>query len=124
LCAAAISLLMLATGVVAARDARGAAQSGSLATIQVRELPHEARQTLSRIEAGGPFPYRRDGRGYVVRLTGLAGLARRTPRNFAILLDVLEEAAQVWAAEGAASYVLLDDARPVPGEALPQVTAA
>jgi RNAse (barnase) inhibitor barstar len=63
-------------------------------------------------------------RGYVVRLTGLAGLARRPPRNFAILLDVLEDAAQVWAAEGAAFYVLLDNAKPVPGKALPQVTAA
>jgi hypothetical protein len=32
--------------------------------------------------------------------------------------------ARIWAAEGVASYVLLDDAGPVAGQALPQVTAA
>ena len=26
------------------------------------ELPPEAKQTLARIEAGGPFPYKQDGR--------------------------------------------------------------
>jgi ribonuclease T1 len=26
------------------------------------DLPAEARETLSRIEAGGPFPYKQDGR--------------------------------------------------------------
>ena len=29
--------------------------------IAVRDLPPEARQTLASIEAGGPFPYARDG---------------------------------------------------------------
>jgi ribonuclease T1 len=29
--------------------------------IALRELPLEARQTLARIDAGGPFPYARDG---------------------------------------------------------------
>jgi ribonuclease T1 len=29
--------------------------------IHVAELPAQARQTLARIEAGGPHPYRRDG---------------------------------------------------------------
>jgi len=29
--------------------------------IAVRDLPPEARQTLARIDAGGPFPYARDG---------------------------------------------------------------
>lgn len=30
--------------------------------VPVHELPPDARQTLARIEAGGPFPYRQDGR--------------------------------------------------------------
>jgi ribonuclease T1 len=29
--------------------------------VAVGELPHEARDTLARIRAGGPFPYERDG---------------------------------------------------------------
>jgi ribonuclease T1 len=29
--------------------------------IAARDLPPEARETLRRIDAGGPFPYRRDG---------------------------------------------------------------
>ena len=28
------------------------------------DLPPEARETLARIEAGGPFPYRQDGRTF------------------------------------------------------------
>lgn len=31
------------------------------ATVTVRALPPEARDTLDRIRAGGPFPFRRDG---------------------------------------------------------------
>jgi ribonuclease T1 len=30
--------------------------------VSLQELPGEARQALARIEAGGPFPYRQDGR--------------------------------------------------------------
>jgi len=30
--------------------------------VALEALPVEARQTLSRIEAGGPFPYKQDGR--------------------------------------------------------------
>lgn len=33
----------------------------AIASIGVAELPREARETLSLIERGGPFPYRRDG---------------------------------------------------------------
>lgn len=35
--------------------------SGTLATVPVGDLPAEARATLALIEAGGPFPYSRDG---------------------------------------------------------------
>jgi ribonuclease T1 len=34
---------------------------GSLATIAVAELPAQAQDTLRLIDAGGPFPYDRDG---------------------------------------------------------------
>ena len=30
-------------------------------SISVAELPYEARQTLTLIKSGGPFPYKRDG---------------------------------------------------------------
>jgi len=32
------------------------------ADVGLEQLPVEARQTLARIEAGGPFPYKQDGR--------------------------------------------------------------
>lgn len=41
-------------GVALARDS-------SPGAIAAEQLPAEARQTLRLIEAGGPFPYRRDG---------------------------------------------------------------
>ena len=35
--------------------------SGALGTIQARDLPPEARQTIVLIQQGGPFPYEKDG---------------------------------------------------------------
>jgi len=35
--------------------------AGVAGTIATQQLPNEARQTLDRIEAGGPFPYDKDG---------------------------------------------------------------
>ncbi len=35
--------------------------SGTLGTIQARDLPPEARQTIVLIRQGGPFPYEKDG---------------------------------------------------------------
>ncbi|MGO4307294.1 MULTISPECIES: ribonuclease domain-containing protein [unclassified Cupriavidus] len=34
---------------------------GAEGTISAQQLPNEARQTLERIESGGPFPYDKDG---------------------------------------------------------------
>ena len=45
-------LAALACACAHARDVRG---------IALAELPAEARETLRLIDAGGPFPYRRDG---------------------------------------------------------------
>ena len=50
-------LLLALWLVCAALTASGAA----LPTVARGELPGAARQTLSLIERGGPFPYRRDG---------------------------------------------------------------
>ena len=41
-------------GAASARDNR-------VGTVPVAQLPDEARATLTLIDAGGPFPYRRDG---------------------------------------------------------------
>lgn len=35
--------------------------SGVLGTIQARDLPAEAQQTIVLIQQGGPFPYEKDG---------------------------------------------------------------
>ncbi len=37
------------------------ARENSPGTVAAEQLPAEARQTLKLIDAGGPFPYRRDG---------------------------------------------------------------
>ena len=37
------------------------ARDSSVGTISVAQLPEEARTTLELIDAGGPFPHRRDG---------------------------------------------------------------
>lgn len=39
----------------------GAPQAREARTIPAAQLPVEARETLRLIDAGGPFPYRRDG---------------------------------------------------------------
>jgi ribonuclease T1 len=44
-----------------ARQAAEADPAATLGTIAVQQLPNEAQQTLQRIEAGGPFPYAKDG---------------------------------------------------------------
>jgi guanyl-specific ribonuclease Sa len=37
------------------------ARDNAVAAVPVAQLPQEARATLKLIDAGGPFPYRRDG---------------------------------------------------------------
>lgn len=52
---AALLALVCAFAPAAAREAP------PLPTVDVRELPPEARATLALIKRGGPFPYRKDG---------------------------------------------------------------
>jgi ribonuclease T1 len=52
-------LLAAALGAHATRDAAPAGVGMAVASID--ELPPEARETLRRIQRGGPYPYARDG---------------------------------------------------------------
>jgi len=51
-----LALCILATGASAWAD-----RAGQLGDIPVAALPAEARATLARIKAGGPFAYAKDG---------------------------------------------------------------
>ncbi|HMS81246.1 MAG TPA: ribonuclease [Burkholderiaceae bacterium] len=53
-----LALGLAAAWAVGARDDRVPSSSG---TIELRQLPREARETLALIRAGGPFPYAKDG---------------------------------------------------------------
>lgn len=55
----AMTLALVQTGH--ARQAPEPDAAATLGTIAVQQLPNEAQQTLQRIEAGGPFPYAKDG---------------------------------------------------------------
>ncbi|MFF7450964.1 MULTISPECIES: ribonuclease domain-containing protein [unclassified Streptomyces] len=52
--------VLLLAGCSATGDDRPA-WVGDLATVQEARLPAQARETLRLIDAGGPFPYRKDG---------------------------------------------------------------
>lgn len=58
---AALPIVLIALASPA--DARRSADTAEpqVDSISVERLPPEARQTLARIHAGGPFPYARDG---------------------------------------------------------------
>jgi ribonuclease T1 len=58
---AALPIVLIALASPA--DARRSADTAEpqVDSISVEQLPPEARQTLARIHAGGPFPYARDG---------------------------------------------------------------
>ncbi|MGW1835352.1 ribonuclease domain-containing protein [Streptomyces sp. NPDC002067] len=50
-----------ATRTAASRPAGTPEWADRMATVPERELPNEARRTLRLIDAGGPYPYRKDG---------------------------------------------------------------
>ena len=55
------AVLIALTALVSAPTPSWARSEREVGTIHVAELPVEARETLARIKAGGPFPYRKDG---------------------------------------------------------------
>ncbi|MFF9479200.1 ribonuclease domain-containing protein [Streptomyces sp. NPDC014733] len=64
-----------ATRTAASRTAGVPGWAHGMATVTERELPNEARGTLRLIDAGGPYPYRKDGTvfgNYEKRLPGQA----------------------------------------------------
>lgn len=70
---------ILVTALLAVANAAGCAreeQTRDFVTIAASELPEEARQTLERIDRGGPFPYGKDGSVFFNR-EGLLPPARR-----------------------------------------------
>ena len=60
--------------------------------------------------------------GYVLTLRGLQGLARQSPRDYAMLLGVLTDAAQYWQQEEVAFYVLLAGEATELGSDLPVIS--
>ncbi|PWI19794.1 ribonuclease N [Streptomyces sp. Act143] len=58
-----LCLLLLVAGCSSAPAPDGTAPSwaGDMATVRVARLPAQARETLALIDAGGPFPYAKDG---------------------------------------------------------------
>ncbi|MBL8511684.1 MAG: ribonuclease [Betaproteobacteria bacterium] len=60
------SLLILAiaafiAGGAVAKSPTAVSATANIATVSASALPQEARDTLALIQAGGPFPYRKDG---------------------------------------------------------------
>ena len=74
--ASIFALLVLAfAGAVLAQPR---ALQRTLPEVALADLPHEARQTLESIRAGGPFPYERDG----VRFGNRERLLPSKPRDY------------------------------------------
>jgi len=53
--------MMLACSMLALLSFQSLAREPPSSAVAARDLPAEARGTLARIRAGGPFPYERDG---------------------------------------------------------------
>ena len=62
----------------------GAAAAFGLPEVRPEQLPAEARQTLRLIDAGGPFPYKRDGITFQNREQLLPRQARGYYREYTV----------------------------------------
>jgi ribonuclease T1 len=58
---AAVLFVLVLAGFLARPGDDPAPASSGLPTVAVASLPREARETLELIDAGGPFPYAKDG---------------------------------------------------------------
>lgn len=70
--------------VCAAFASAALARSSSTAQVDTQQLPGEARATLTLIDAGGPFPYRRDGLVFQNRERRLPGKPRGYYREYTV----------------------------------------
>ena len=78
LCLLCAALLVLAPATTGARDNR------RVGDIRLDELPPQARTTLRQIDAGGPFPFRRDGIVFQNRETRLPEQTRSFYREYTV----------------------------------------
>lgn len=62
----------------------GAALARDVRDIPAAQLPAEARETLRLIDAGGPFPYRRDGISFQNREGRLPGQPKGYYREYTV----------------------------------------
>ena len=76
-------LLTLCAGSVFARDFLDW-RTTEVASISATSLPAEARETLTLIHQGGPYPYRRDGIVFQNREGRLPGATRGYYREFTV----------------------------------------
>jgi len=79
-------LLAAATALALAgsAEARGPRPERPLQTVQVRELPPEAREAIALIRRGGPFPHRRDGAVFQNRERRLPAQRRGYYREYTV----------------------------------------
>ena len=54
-------VLLIVFAQLAAPSVSGHQKSPAIATVDIAELPREARQTIALIKKGGPYPYKKDG---------------------------------------------------------------
>jgi ribonuclease T1 len=54
-------VLLLVFAQLAAPPVSARQKTRGLATVDIVDLPKEARQTIAQIRKGGPFPYKKDG---------------------------------------------------------------
>ena len=79
-------------------------------SVRLEELPPEARETLSRIEAGGPFPYARDGAVFSNRERQLPARNRGYYREYTVKApDVRGRGPRRIVAGRAGEYYYTDD---------------
>ncbi|MGH8670376.1 MAG: ribonuclease domain-containing protein [Burkholderiales bacterium] len=78
--------------------------------VAVTELPIEARATLEIIKAGGPFPYKQDGRVFSNREKLLPGKHRGYYREYTVrTLDARDRGARRIVAGSGGEYYYTDD---------------
>ncbi|MEU9355494.1 ribonuclease domain-containing protein [Streptomyces griseoloalbus] len=71
-------LFVLMAGCSSADDGAAPAWAEGMATVREADLPAEARRTLTHVDAGGPFPYERDGAVF----GNFEGLLPQRPRGY------------------------------------------
>ena len=87
--------------------------SETLGVVRVADLPYEARQTLTLIRNGGPYPYSRDGAVFANRERRLPRAPRGTYREYTVKTPASRDrgARRIIAASGDAFWYTADHYR-------------